>query len=147
MATASCDWLALEFVEAFHYFNLVRISCFGNILDPNYSTYIVKFKTAIESLQESTKLSITPKFHTIFFHIKWWCEKNQRALGIASEQTAESIHSRVNRFLTNYGNFDPLDPNIPQKLCNAVAKLNALSILEDKNVDIFAFLDSDCESD
>lgn len=151
LAETSCSFITMEFVECFHQFNLVRTSCFGTHLDPDYASNIDNFQRSIESLEKSTGLKIIPKFHVIFFHVKAYCANHQRGLGLVAEQTGEALHSKCNKF---FGNFnitgrDPMDPALPEIICNAATKFNALNIMEDESIDIFDFVydDSDSESD
>ena len=148
LAENSCSFITMEFVEAFHQFNLVRTSCFGTLDENDYVSNIQHFKRSIESLEESTGLKIIPKFHVIFLHLQKYCEKYKRGLGIVAEQTGEALHSKCNKFFGNYNitGRDPLDPALPEIICNAAMKFNALNIMEDDSVDIFDYnYESDSE--
>ena len=57
-------------------------------LDPNYESYIIKFKEIYGDLG----ISITPKVHILVHHVPEFIKKHQRSLGWYSEQSIETIH-------------------------------------------------------
>ena len=54
-------------IEAFKSFNLVVKACFGFILQPDFAERIENFKRCYLMI---TGASVTPKIHTVFYHIK-----------------------------------------------------------------------------
>lgn len=85
---ANCLIGCLKFVRVLQEFHLVVKACFTNKLDPMYLTHIANFKRSYLDLG----ISVTPKVHAVYHHIKDFCSKNQHGLGFYSEQTIESVH-------------------------------------------------------
>lgn len=83
-----CPIGCLKFVRTFDDFHLVVKACFGTHLDPQYITYINNFKKSYLDLD----ISVTPKVHSVFFHIEEFCSKHHKGLGWYSEQAMESVH-------------------------------------------------------
>ena len=57
-------------------------------LDPEYDTYIRKFKEVYKDLG----ITITPKVHILTEHVPEFCKKHNNSLGLYSEQALESSH-------------------------------------------------------
>lgn len=78
----------LRYVKAFRCFNEVVVSCYGSSLQPDFREKIRNFQNAYLQLP----LNVTPKVHSIFFHIPEFCASVGRGLGHYSEQVIESLH-------------------------------------------------------
>ena len=85
----------LKYVHALRCLHQVVLSCFGMSLDPEYDTYIRKFKEVYKDLG----ITITPKVHILTEHVPEFCKKHNNSLGLYSEQALESSHYD---FLRNY---------------------------------------------
>lgn len=83
-----CDVGCLMYVECFQNFHNVVQSCFTRVLKADYEVQINKFRESYMHLN----ISVTPKVHSIFFHVAHFCSKNQKGLGFFSEQATESAH-------------------------------------------------------
>lgn len=72
-------------------------------------------------------ISIKPKVHCIFKHVKEFCQKHQVGLGLFSERTFESAHDEFkltwNKYLTKESY-----PNYAQKLLRAISEFNSLHV-------------------
>ena len=84
----SC-YAAIPLVDVFRKFNAVVSACFGCVLDPSYVQKIEAFRVAYVALQN---VSVTPKVHAVFFHVKDFIDKHGQALGLYSEQATEAMH-------------------------------------------------------
>ena len=87
-----------NFALALQKLDLVRTSCFGKTLDPNFISYINSFKEIFMSLE----INITPKLHILFEHVPMFCQRKNQGLGIYSEQASESVHHDFNETWTRY---------------------------------------------
>ena len=92
-----------NFVATFSSLNGVVSSCYGSALHPNYKSNIAKFKRDHLRL----KVSITPKVHTVFYHIEVFCTMKGMGLAPWSEQTGESLHHEFNTCWEKYIVKDP----------------------------------------
>ena len=72
----------LKFVAALEKFEIVRTSCFGQVLDPNFKTHIANFKKAYEKLG----VPMTNKVHVLVAHVPQFCDRTGKSLGFFSEQ-------------------------------------------------------------
>ncbi len=77
------------YVEAFASFGKLVRGIFGSSLADNWRNLIDVFCEAYLSL----RISVTPKAHIIFVHLKEWILISHSALGRFSEQAGEAIHS------------------------------------------------------
>nr|XP_012558535.2 uncharacterized protein LOC105845381 [Hydra vulgaris] len=84
----SC-YAAIPFIDAFRKFNAVVSGCFGCNLNPNYPQIIEAFRVSYLALQN---VSVTPKVHAVFFHVKDFIDRYGQALGLYSEQATEAMH-------------------------------------------------------
>lgn len=80
---------ALLFVDALFAFNCVRISCFGDILMPEFETKIAEFRTAYFKLP----ITVTTSVNVDLDHLVQLCRFKKAFLGVYSEQASESVHS------------------------------------------------------
>lgn len=118
-----CEIGGLKYVHAFRDFNAVVESCFGKHLDINFRSVIDCF---IKSFI-ATGISVTPKVHAVFFHVKEFCEQHGTGLGNYSEQASESVHHDFSKI---WGNFK-LDINnisYSKNLLRSVCKYNSLHL-------------------
>lgn len=89
---------AMPYLEAFRNLKLLKESCFGQNLDPNYKVTIQNFKRSCLALG----ISITLKMHIIFSHVDTFCSQRKVGLGMYSEQATESCHSDFHRHRQNF---------------------------------------------
>ena len=109
----------LPYVKTLRLFRKVVLSCFSLDLKMSYKDDIDAFKASFLDLG----IAVTPKVHCIFFHVYELCSKNQRGLGLFSEQASESVHHKFEKTWTKYkvskGNKD-----FDHQLLRAVAEFN-----------------------
>ena len=79
----------LKYVDTFSKFNLVVDSCLSLQLIDDFEKHINNFRLSYLQLG----ISVTPKAHSVFFHIKYFCNKHKKGLGYFSEQAMEAVHS------------------------------------------------------
>ena len=119
-----CGLDCLPFVRAFKAFEKVVKSCFSLNLDIDYKTHIEHFREMYSDLG----ISITPKVHTVFFHVHEFCDRHQTGLGIFSEQASEAVHSNFSVTWKNY-KFSDIHPEYPSQLLRAVNDYNTSHLL------------------
>lgn len=120
---SSSNLAVLKYVQVFEDFNSVVSACFGNVLENNYTTCIENFKKSYISLG----VSVTPKVHIVFFHVREFCHKTGMSLGFFSEQAMESVHFDFKSvWLKN--KVGENHPDYPTKLLRAVCSYNALHV-------------------
>lgn len=92
-------------------------------LCPDYKEKLDNFKLSFNKLG----IKPTPKIHTVFFHVKEFCQRTNKGLGFYSEQASESVHSDFtivwNRFKVHENNH-----NFSKKLLEAVTFYNSSHI-------------------
>ena len=74
-------------------FNQVRLSCFGDELEPEYQARIAEFEEAFQKLDKD----VFPAAHICFHHLPDFCAK-YGSCGPWSEQSFESIHYKWMEF-------------------------------------------------
>ncbi len=74
-----------QFAWTLNSFNDVRQSCFGQTLKPNFGDCIDRFKQKYQELS----LTITPKIHVVFDHVREFCMETGKSLGPYSEQASD----------------------------------------------------------
>ena len=116
-------------INALSNFNEVRKACFSKELDPNCIRILDNYWDAIKELNATFGLSITPKIHISYFHIKYWCTDNNSGLGLHSEGPHESVHSRFEKCWARR-KVRPENPNWPKKMRQAVVYFNSNSELD-----------------
>ena len=119
-----CGLDCLPFVGAFKAFEKVVESCFSLSLDLNYEAHIAHFRDMYCDLG----ISITPKVHTVFFHVPEFCDRHQKGLGIFSEQASESVHSNFSDTWKRYKVSD-IHSEYPSQLLRAVNCYNTSHLL------------------
>ena len=115
----------MPFVEFFKTFSKVKKACFGLKLEPNFEEIIDEFQTALESLREIHKISITPKFHLICIDVKRSCQMTGESL-IYNEQALESSHKRFKKVLLRFAGMDP-DTDNPMWILNVLRALEVFN--------------------
>lgn len=115
-----CRNSCLKYVKCFKDFQTVFDSCFSSTLKPKYIQYISDFKRSYCDLN----ISITPKVHSVFFHVPDFCSKVEKGLGFYSEQAIESVHSDFKTMWAKY-KVSSTHPEYPSKLLKAVQEYNA----------------------
>ena len=105
----------VNYVNAFRHFKSVVDACYGKNLDSSYKEKIGKFKNIYMQLG----LRVTPKLHTVFFHIADFCESRGLGLGFWSEQASESVHADFKKTWAKY-NVRPINNRYPDQLLAAV---------------------------
>ena len=116
---ANGNFVVPPFVEAFRAFNSVRISCFGQELEPNYMNILANFRKVIKGLKPFG-VNVTVKIHIVFWHVQQWCDKYNVSLGIVSEQPGESCHGLFAKFWQRYR----VDrKKYPEKYAHALLKM------------------------
>ena len=113
-----------RFVVALEAFNDVVTACFSSNLCPNYVEKIGRFRNAYFD----TKLSVTPKVHAVFYHIKEFCSMKGMGLGPWSEQTSESLHHAFKDCWENYLIKDNTHVSYGDRLLAAVRMFNNLNV-------------------
>lgn len=120
---AMCPIGCLPYIKALDDFRLVVKSCFGEVLDPNFSNHIENFQESYMDLG----ISITPKIHAIFYHVKDFCTEQQTSLGFFSEQAMESVHFDFKRVWAKY-ELKLHHSDYPRQLLRAVCEYNGLHL-------------------
>lgn len=77
-----CRRGCIKYFICFSDFKEVVTSCFSNKLNDDYKIIIKNFQRSYLALN----ISVTPKVHTVFFHVAHFCEKTNKGLGYYSEQ-------------------------------------------------------------
>ncbi|KAJ8672767.1 hypothetical protein QAD02_004027 [Eretmocerus hayati] len=108
------------YVQCFSDFREVVDSCFSNSLDSKYVSYIKKFRCSFLDLG----ISVTPKVHAVFNHVKYFCEKVGRGLGFYSEQSVESVHADFKTTWNRY-KFNNSNSEYYEKFLSAVCQYNS----------------------
>lgn len=124
---AEANIAAQPFVATFKSLEAVVSSCFGCVLDPEYQSYILDFKKKYLDLVHLGFVNVTPKIHTIFFHIIEFCEREGVGLGRYSEQASESVHCSFKKTFSKY-KVGAGNPNYGSHLLKAVKDYNCCRI-------------------
>ena len=111
----------LDYIAAFEAFNDVVASCYTKKLLPNYTVKIEAFRIAYKKL----KISITPKVHAVFHHIREFCELVKMGLGPFSEQAAESLHHDFDTMWTRFKVKKQEHSEYGNRLLNSVVMYNS----------------------
>ena len=113
---------AVLFCKTMVLFNKVVEACFGQKLYPSYEVAISRF----EHFYRRLDISVTPKVHCVFVHIKQFLELKGEVTGLGawSEQAMESAHHefKLESQLTKVG---PDHPKYDEILFDAVVRFNA----------------------
>ena len=76
-------------IDALRKFKSVVTACFGMVLEDDFSEKIDRFRDSYLAIMN---ISVTPKVHAVFFHVKQFIEIKRAPLGVFSEQATESMH-------------------------------------------------------
>ena len=99
---------------------LVKDSCFGMDLSPDFKHHIAQFLQAFLALMGD---EMYPKVHILTEHVIPFCEEEKRGLGIFSEQCSETAHKGFNLVYENYKKHFVND-KFGKSFFNAVMKYN-----------------------
>ena len=108
-----------QYYHALQAFDRVRVSCFGNSLNPNFVRDIQNFRRQYDAL----KIPLIVKGHMID-HVEQFCPRKGRCLGFYSEQASESVHHDFQKTWQNYM-VNVQNPNFGQQLLKATLKYNS----------------------
>ena len=122
-----CPLDAEPFVQAFRDFKDVVEASFGAFLDKNLHEKITNFKTSYMDLVSLGFIKVTPKVHTVFYHIQEFCSKENVGLGRHSEQASESVHRRFNLIYFKY-KVNKSHPEYDLYLLKAVKEFNCSNL-------------------
>ena len=101
-------------------FNEVVEACFGNTLGQNYQKKIKGFKES----DLATSASVSPKVHTVFYHVQHFNERKNSSLRINLVQATEPLH---HLFKINWQRFNhPTTNNPGEKLKGCVVDFNSI---------------------
>ena len=75
------------------------------ILEDNLEEIINSFTDVYKVLQESFKMRITNKIHSIITHLLPYLKENQTTLLHSTDQTIEATHSKLDQYLKFHGYF------------------------------------------
>lgn len=120
LCTSTGSFEAIEYVRCFEEFKKVVDSCFSSKLDANFTEHIDSFRASYLSLD----LSVTPKVHAVFHHVKQFCSKFNVPLGPFGEQAGESIHAHFKETWNKY-NVKKTNERYPERLLAAVREYNS----------------------
>ena len=115
-----CPIEGLPYVAAFRALNEVVRACFGSELSNDFLSRILYFKQLYLDLE----IGVTPKVHTVFFHVPTFCENRGVGLGRHSEQASESVHSDFGHIWKKYKVNDN-HPDYGSRLLRAVVEYNS----------------------
>ena len=104
----------------------------GRTLDENYESFIDNFVSAYHNLHDKWGLSLTPKFHIIEAHLKFYFRVTGKSLGFYTDQLVESMHQWVNKRFTNSNYYvkDITSDIHGEKLFKGVNHLNSYNLSE-----------------
>ena len=109
----------LRFVEALEAFNDIRTSCFGAQLTGDIDCKIHRFRQSYLRCN----ISVSTSVHIIFNYLIQFVKFYKSALGVFSEQAAESVHSDF-LILWQSCKIDAKNENYPKHLYDAVVRYN-----------------------
>ena len=110
-----------RYIDTSKTFNEVAHACCGKTLSSDYQEKIKRFRISYRRL----KISITPKVHSVCFHISEFCELVKMGLGPWGEQTCESIHSDFKKIWENYKIKSTEHGDYAQRLLDAIINYNS----------------------
>ena len=113
-----------KFIRTLKAFDSVVTTCFGNELKEGYEDKIQAFRNSFTALG----ISITPKVHCVFRHVKEFCEMKGCGLGVYSEQVVEASHYDFDKVNQWYRTNARTDPEYLKKILNSVTMYNGLHL-------------------
>ena len=111
-------------IHFYRSFNKVKEACFSHDLHPDYIQILDDYWANLKDLNRTLGLSITPKIHISYFHVKKWCMDNKIGLGIHTEGPHESIHTRFDT-IWERRKVRISNPRFPEVLRKSAAYLNS----------------------
>ena len=84
----------VDYIEALEALRILKKSCFGFTLDPDWYKSIRNFELKWIVLKVKFKVSVINKCHIIFTHVEQQILRTGRALGEFSEQAVEACHQK-----------------------------------------------------
>ena len=120
ICTSKCVFSCMKFLDCLEKFKSVVESCFTLDLKSGYEEKICAFKKSYFDLN----ISVTPKVHSVFFHIKDFCEISNKGLGFYSEQAVESAHADFKKIWKKY-KVKKSNTNYPENLLKAVREYSS----------------------
>ena len=86
--------------------------------------------TSIHILNEKFNLTLTPKFHIIESHLKFYFQRTGKSLGFYTDQVVEAMHQFTDRRLTrsNYVVKDIQSDIHGEKLLNGIKHINSYKL-------------------
>lgn len=108
------------FASIFGSFRNVVTACFSSRLETDYQEKLDHF----EWILRNHNIDCTPKLHILFSHVPEFIQKFNRALGIYSEQSLESLHHEYKQHADNY----KASKTNPDCLVRCVSSFNANNI-------------------
>ena len=80
--------------------NIINM-CYKECLPSNYFQVIIEFKKSMEVLVIKFGVSVTPKFHIIFYNIEDYYDQTQLRLVKTTDELIESMHQYVHKRVSN----------------------------------------------
>lgn len=124
MAEQQCAFQTFGVIDILRKFGAVVSSCFGSTLGDSYSARIDEFK---EAYLAQPHISITPKAHAVFYHVKQFVQHKKSSLGQFSEQQIEALHhdfsNQWQRFKRNQSH-----PDYGKQLLQCIVDFNSKRI-------------------
>ena len=102
----------------------------GRKMAENYESLIDKYCSLIHLLNAKFNLSLTPKFHIIESHFKFYFRSTGKSLGFYTDQLVEAMHQYTDKRLTksNYVVKDLLSDIHAEKLYGGINHLNSYNL-------------------
>jgi hypothetical protein len=92
----------VAFVDALRDLKEVNVIANNIVLNPNHKTIVKKFENSMKDLHKEFSVPITPKIQIIFEHLSETFEKNGSTLLRRTDQTVESTHSLLDKFIKSH---------------------------------------------
>ena len=108
-------------IDALRKFKSVVTACFGMVLEDDFSEKIDRFRDSYLAIMN---ISVTPKVHAVFFHVKQFIEIKRAPLGVFSEQATESMHHNFSSHWQRYKR-DRNHPEYAKRLLSCVVDYNS----------------------
>lgn len=113
-------------ILAFDALKVVKDTCFGMDLAPDYKEHIQNYKDRYLS----TKLKVSPKAHALFVHVSEFLDLMhkdypKRGLGFWSEQASESVHYDFKDFWEKGYKLSPIHKNYARNLLDCLTVYNS----------------------
>ena len=117
----------LPFVETMWFNHLLDELVNKDSLEEEVFEVIKSFENAYMCLKEKFNISITNKVHIIIDHLSDYLKENKTTLRSTTDQTIESTHSKLDKFLRRHGYFrkDPDSSTSGKKLLDGICAWNA----------------------